>query len=757
MKLMKYSWLAALPMVFTACQDDMLEENCMQQNVYTLTASMDKGSADSRAQIVLNGTSTTKEAFHWNEGDKFSLFELDGNGGWLEHEFNISESYNDQEPTSSAEFSTSLDLSQGSNFVAFYPACETVESGKVQMTIGMTLPDNSKESWTEYFKNNMFMKAQGVVGNSSADTKVDFTQLCGIIRITYKNTSNVDRTFGAIHVDGLWTIGGYFQLDSDNVDRFNLNVTQKGDAYGLTFEKGATVKAGSSEDFYILFLYNSVGPESKPMSTVSVSDMDHRVILKTPMYSESLPVFQAGKSYWLNVTDNGKELLWSKNQQGSGEIQDEVTIDVSTYAELKQALATRVNKRLNVNIQKDIALEGPLNIVSPTNLEMRKHTLSLADNYVPGESTAVFDIANRLDMGLGTILGKDGVKLHDYYFALNGNNSNLTLKGVSLSTGTAIANAVFMDDDNLRLESIWTKSDEVATEVMSSIQTSGKAIHWVAKKANPRYWSYITANITGDICIESQYETLNTMMIFQGGTMNGHLICTNVNSNVVIGDYIRKADAVTIGSGYTGWDSASRYVENQLYHVSTFEELKTAIETPQELDESTQITLQKDIVLSSPLVITKPVNISGLCTMTYVGDTGAAITVSGNSQKEVRLDFNNSTLIVEGSATAIYVEDAAFVLGGSAGITVGDGGNALEFCANTTFLQPNIRTTGIVNGHVGFTANYKNDAYPNVILLRSGTINGDLLPAGPYATDVKVAFEGGTANGKNWADADINK
>ena len=754
---MKYSWLAALPMVFTACHDDMLEENCMQQNAYTLTASMDKGSADSRAQIVLNGTSTTKEAFHWNEGDKFSLFELDGNGGWLEHKFNISESYNEQEPASFADFSTSQDLTQGRDFVAFYPACETVESGKVQMTIGMTLPDNSKESWTEYFQNNMFMKAQGVVGNSSADTKVNFTQLCGMIRITYKNTSKTDRTLGAIHVDGLWTIGGYFQLDSDNVDRFYLNVTQKGDAYGITFENGATVKAGSSEDFYILFLYNSVGPESKPMSTVSVSDMDHRVILKTPMYSESLPVFQAGKSYWLNVTDNGKELLWTNNQQGSGEIQDVATIDVSTYAELKQALATKVNKRLYINLQKDIALEGPLSVVSPTNLEMRKHTLSLAENYVPGESNAVFDITNRLEMSLGTIQGKDGSKLHDYYFALNGNNCNLSLNGVGLTTGTAIANAVFMDDDNLRLESIWTKSDEVETEVMSSIHTSGKAIHWVAKKASPQYWSYMNANITGDICVETAYETLNTMMIFQGGTIHGNLICTNVNSKVVIGDYIRKTDAVTIGSGYTGWDNASRYVETQIYHVSTFEELKKAIETPQESDESTHITLQGDIKMSSPLVITKPVNITGLYTITYVGDTGAAFTVSGNSQKEVYLDINNTTLIVEGSATAIYVEDATCSVGGSAGITVGENGYALKFLATSTYLQPGIRTTGIINGHVGFTANYKDDTYPNVIILQSGTINGDLLLAGTYATDVKVVFEGGTANGKNWADADINK
>ena len=752
---MKYSWLAALPMVFTACQDDMLEENCMQQNAYTLTASMDNGSADSRAQIVLNGTSTTKEAFHWNEGDKFSLFELDGNDGWLEHTFNISESYTELEPASSADFSTSQDLTQGCEFVAFYPACEAIESGKVQMTIGMTLPDNSKESWTEYFQNNMFMKAQGVVGNSSADTKVDFTQLCGMIRITYKNTSKTDRTLGAIHVDGLWTIGGYCPLNK--VNTFVPNVTQKGDAYGITFENGATVKAGSSEDFYILFLYNSVGAESKPMSTVSVSDMDHRVILKTPKYSEALPVFQAGKSYWLNVTDNGKELFWTNNQQGGGEIQDVATIEVSTYAELKQALATKVNKRLYINLLKDIALEGPLSVGSPTILEMRKHTLSLAENYVPGESNAVFDITNRMEMSLGTIQGKDGIKLHDYYFSLNGNNCNLSLKGVGLTTGTAITNAVFMDDDNLRLESMWTKSDEVATEVMSSIHTSGKAIHWVAKKASPRYWSYMTANITGDICVETAYETLNTMMIFQGGTIHGNLICTNVNSKVVIGECIRKADAVTIGSGYTGWDNASRYVENQIYDVSTFEELKKAIETLQESDELTHITLQGDIKMSSPLVITKPVIITGLYTLTYVGDTGAAFTVSGNSQKEVYLDINNTTLIVEGSATAIYVEDATCSVGGSAGIIVGENGYALKFLATSTYLQPGIRTTGIINGHVGFTANYKDDTYPNVIILQSGTINGDLLLAGTYATDVKVSFEGGTANGKNWADADINK
>ena len=84
MNLKKYSWLAALPMIFTACQEDMLVEN-LQQGITTLTASMDKAPSDSRAQIVLDGSNTAKEIFHWNAGDKFSLFQFgDESNAWTE-------------------------------------------------------------------------------------------------------------------------------------------------------------------------------------------------------------------------------------------------------------------------------------------------------------------------------------------------------------------------------------------------------------------------------------------------------------------------------------------------------------------------------------------------------------------------------------------------------------------------------------------------------------------------------------------------
>ena len=121
MKLNKYSWLAALPLLFTACQDDMLVEKHSQQGIYTLSATVENGSASSRAQIVLNGTSTTKESFHWNEEDAFTLFQLpvkDAEGNVVtemsSHEFTISDSYSDEKPAASADFSTLDALSEPS-------------------------------------------------------------------------------------------------------------------------------------------------------------------------------------------------------------------------------------------------------------------------------------------------------------------------------------------------------------------------------------------------------------------------------------------------------------------------------------------------------------------------------------------------------------------------------------------------------------------------------------------------------------------
>ena len=607
MKLMKYSWLAALPMVFTACQDDMLMEKHQQQGLYTLTATMDKESADSRAQIVLNGTSTTKETFHWNEGDQFSLFELDGDGGWLEHKFNISENYNENEPASSADFSTSLSLTQGREFVAFYPACEDGESGKIQMTIDMTLPDNSKESWTEYFQNNMFMKARGTVGNTSADTKVNFTQLCGIIRITYKNTSKVDRTLGALTVDGLWSIGGYCPLNK--VNTFVPNVTEKGNAYGITFENGATVKAGSSEDFYILFLYNAVEGNSQPMSTVSVSDMENNVILKTPIYSKALPVFEAGKCYWLNVTDNGKELLWTNGEQQGGENEGDEYNEwgqlikrVSTFEDLKNALAIE-DVETCVYVENNITLTEPLVLGNRlTNLYLQNNTLSLSSDY--NSKSPVFTLNGKnLILYHGVLQGLDSESsnnLPERFFDVD--NGCLEFNNLEFLIGKGISIGAYMNNSSFRTTG--------GKNITSSVE-NGYALYWSRTNSEYVQESYISHKeggvITGNIGFECSVEKPAQEIQLLYGKIKGDLVTEYSNVSSVIS----KSADVVIGVDYQeSWSKVGVFYNNQQYEVKTLDELKTALSEPQKGDERTLIDLVANIELTEPLVINKPVQLA---------------------------------------------------------------------------------------------------------------------------------------------------
>ena len=797
MKLNKYSWLAVLPLLITACQDDMLVEKHTQQGIYTLTATMD-GGANSRAQIVLNGTSTTKESFHWNEEDAFTLFQLPvmENGAMIAdktaHQFIISDEYSDETPMSSADFSTTTAMTEGREFAAFYPKVENMEeySNTVKLMVNNNLPDNSEGSWVNYFKKNMFMMARGTVANPAS---LKFEHLCGIVRITYKNTSSEDRSIKGLYVDGSWGCGvDYFLTNLDKVTDGGSVIGQ----YGLEFAQSATVAAGTSEDFYLLYMYN-VQPEAdqSPLSRVYVKLSDDNYI-STPQYSQTLPIFEIGKSYWLNVTDDGNGLSWTNDQQGedSGDSGDKDYTEkiVSTYAELKSALSTQTNQ-LVVLLKNNIALDAPLSVVSSTDLDLCGYTLSLSDTYNSKESTALFDVQARLGVHNGTITGRDGAKLHDYYFKLSGQYVNISLNGVALNTGTAISNAVFMDDDQIGLSStwIWNQDRTSKTERRTSIVTSGDAIHHVSNNSSRRYISRLNGEITGNIYVESQYDGLNVELIFQNGTINGNLNTANVNSSIDISEYIRKADAVTIGSGYTGWDKAGRFVENQRYNVSTFAQLKSAIETAQVADESTEITLTDNITLESPLTLKKPVNIYGKYTLTmsdsfdWSSGADAAILVQGDNPDEDRLSFDN--LILNGSQTVaagkylikssksrlnlynvslnangvangIYFEDANMNVNEASSITVSTGGYALYLSANTRYTQAHIDITGTITGNVGFNANILNTKYPNVVVLQSGTMKGNFSTEGTYADDVVVHMEEGIVlNGTGWNEAAIAK
>lgn len=792
MKLNKYSWLAALPLLFTACQDDMLVEKHSQQGIYTLSATVEDGSASSRAQIVLNGTSTTKESFHWNEEDAFTLFQLpvkDAEGNVVtemsSHEFTISDSYSDEKPAASADFSTLDALTVGREFVAFYPTpvVDTENSYKVSWNLESILPDNSVASWKDYFKNNLFMMVKGTVSNTTALT---FEHLSGIIRITYKNTSSVDRKINGIFVnEGDMTTGVDFDL-SNNCSL--AGGRGRNGMVGLNFDNNATIAAGTSEDFYIIYMKNLF--EDKGMSAFSkiqVITADN-VLLSTPEYSKELPEMEAGKCYWYNVTDDGNGLSWTNAQQGEDDSEDEdsgnqdfVEKDVSTYTELKEALSV-VTKTLDIYLRSDIALEGPLNVVSNTNIMLNGHTLSLSDNYKPGTSDAVFDVTAPLRVYDGTLQGKDGATLHKYYFKLSGRQIELNFGGTNLNTGTAIAHAVFMDDDRIDLNNITKRYSDGRIEVVnSSIVTSGDAIHYVAFAANPQNWSYINGNITGNVYLETTYKTLNTLMIFQTGTINGNLNTTNVNSDVVISEFIRKASVVTVGSGYTGWDKAGLHVENQRYSVSTFAELKAAIEAPQVADEDTDITLLNDITLESPLTVNKVTRIFGvdhqlivsesfnwgtsdavfinngndpfgLVDTKFIGCTAATANKYMVKSVDGRFYMTNASMTANGVAHGAYLEDSRITLLKNSNITVKEGGYALDFATVDSHIQIYIsQMTGTVTGDVRFTANYVNSTYPNVIHLLQGTYNGDLIKAGTYADQLSVVLDAGvTVSGEGW-------
>lgn len=800
MKLNKYSWLAVLPLFFTACQDDMLSEKHSQQDVYTLTANMDGGTPDSRAQIILNGTSTEKETFHWNEGDQLMVYQLpseDENGNTLSlsyHSFSIDESYSEETWGPSADFFTLDPLTVGREYVAFYPASllDTESPELVRLEVRNVLPDNRPDAWVEYFKNNMFMMADGAVTQTLGMSSMSFEHICGIIRVTYKNTSDIDRTIEGLFVDGGWTT--VLQYDLTDMEHSPAVVGNCAGHYGLTFQNGATIAAGETEDFYILYLA-PIKKDVKPITQVKIQ-LSGNNFLYTKPYSKTLPVFEAGMSYWLNVTDNGKELLWTNEKQeegddsgeDSGEIQDRVEIPVTTFDELQKALATNANQ-INIFVKDDIELEAPLKVTHRTHLHLQNRTLSLSDEYKPGDDTSVFDVNSIFTISNGTLLGRDGSKLHDYYFALNGTQIGLDLNGVTINTGTAINHAAFMDDDHLGMTSIWVKDGEAETEIPCNIQTSGDAIHWVAKKAAPQMISYINGHITGNVYVESEFETLNAKMIFESGSISGKLNL-KVGESLTIADYILKAQQVKVAAN-TGWEAAGLYVEDSEVYVSDFDSLKKALDAPQIADEFTHIYLKGDITLTEPLTINKPVTLHlqesalTLSDSFKWGTADAAITnlsdeleiygrynatgiknvngvIQGATLQSGKylikslsngLRLENVSLIAEDSLHAVYVEDADLYFEGKyqSIVSVGKKCYAMNMVSKTKSARIVLWAKTQITGNVGFTLDIEK---PSGLYDESGAsiINGDLVVSGKYENLLQNRLNGTTLTGNGWND-----
>lgn len=815
MNLKKYIWLAALPIAFTACQDEVLVENHnSEQGITTLFGIMDDGLSDSRAQIALGNNNTKTEKFMWNVGDKFTLFQTWQEGAesllYSIHPFTISNDYTYDKYGSKGAFSTDEPLVDGRNYVAFYPTESLVgeeanPNGYVSFGISDEIKDNTSDAWVKYFNENMFMQSIGTVAEGRRD--LYFNHLCGIIRITYTNATKVDHELKGIYVNGSLGVHRQFNLSEPNDNTGDGNSLR----HGVEFTDKAIVKAGESEDFYILFfpptIYGTV-TTIEPMTEIFV-DYDvageNNHLSSTPEQYQgkkfSYKGFEAGKCYWFKISGVGNERLqWTKDMNGGeGGDDEEPTIDrhiaeVDTFEELVEALS--VNARsTDINFIDNVSLEHSLTIERPTNFYMAGHKITLASNYDSGEQESVFDVSTRLYIKHGTLEGKDGEKIHDYYFKLSGEEADLSMRGISLKTGSAISNAIFMDDDCLNMEIQRISETE---SVSCSIETSGNAIHLNASKTDPQLWSRINGTINGNVLVETEFNTLNTYMIFQTGNINGSLTC-NVPSALDVSEYIvRSLENVTIGSGYEqSWNQAGRYVENPIIYVTNESDLKNAIESAQIAKEQTIIYLSNDITLTSPLTIVKPVelhlseNTLTLSNNFVWGTSDAAIIVAsdattgksgslkiygrynqvstssgviqGSTAETGKYLIKNSvndlwvenvTLNAQNKLNAICVENSRLIIDGDypTDITTATGCYALNMMAKKQRTLVNLQCSVNIVGNVGFEGEYSGTDYSTLSKYLEGTcsIKGDLIKTGEYKDHLKINLGESVIEGSGW-------
>lgn len=334
MKLNKYIWLAAMPMLFAACQNDTLEDSLQQQNgIYTLSGEMVGGTAMSRAQVELGNKDAGKESFLWNEGDAFVLYQENENI-LSQHVFTISSEYSEtgEGDKKSATFTTDYPA-QSMKYVAFYPADRPVNDGDdvefgFQESLDFTQATNTEERasvWKEYMKNNMFMMAEGILNGDGVNT-VAFRHLTSLARITYTNSTDELQKIPGIRLGGNQSFGTH-----QNYDLHHGGQTSGGSTNGYElWTEGLTVEAGETTDFYMFFFPEKFWGLNYNMRLTILDRNDLELPLaQISAANGGVDYFEAGKRYWFKVTEYNNGMVWSKD----------FTTDVATIENPELAVA----------------------------------------------------------------------------------------------------------------------------------------------------------------------------------------------------------------------------------------------------------------------------------------------------------------------------------------------------------------------------------------------------------------------------------
>ena len=317
MKLNKYSWLAALPMIFTACQEDTLVKEQQQDKIYTLSATMDGGAAMSRAQIQLGNNDASAEIFMWNKDDSFDMYQ-NVDDAWNRSIFTISSDFSESgENTSSATF-TAYNPATIGDYVAIYPSGLTLDDGIIQCSIEneSTLDftsDTEAEVWKDYFNRNMYMMTEKDSLIGADDNVLTFKHLTSLIRITYTNQTSVTQKVCGVALGG----NQHFRL-WNKYSMANASLVENGGITNdyVTYMQGLSVEPGHSTDLYIFSFPCDFNDGEMHINIIDENGSYKCAKMPTKILMDNLGSkgFEASMRYWFQITETESDgLIWSKD------------------------------------------------------------------------------------------------------------------------------------------------------------------------------------------------------------------------------------------------------------------------------------------------------------------------------------------------------------------------------------------------------------------------------------------------------------
>lgn len=533
MNIKKYSWMAVLPLFLSACQEDALVGNdIQQQGIYTLSGKMSAGSSLSRAQIDLSNTDGSKETAFWNEGDAIGIFQKK-NGTISENVFTISSDYKEAtaEDKGTAIFTTETPA-VADKYVAVYPAGKTFEGNSMPLsfdtfvTFSAAMPNTAV--WEEYFKRNMYMMATGTFDDAE-NASVEFHHLCALVRITYTNKLGKAQSISTLKLGGEQVLCNQITCDLVEGEYYAKNLTPE----MFLHTNNLVVADGESTDLYMLFFPSEFGEGNFKVAITDGQDVEKSVLMPISTIAAANPDatgFEAGKRYWFKITESEEGLSWSKDYK------EPVIAEVSDLEGFKEAMKDETITR--------IALQNPISI--DCELGNPNHKTIYPDStftwMVDGvEQNALITVNGYEFMNLSnfTIQGDANESDSEKYLLKNATGnvfySNINFEAKGIMDAVRVENSIFhlCDKSSINIEN----EEGYAFSVLSNNDTrSDVYVH--------------NGTVNGNFIFDNNYydEYNQNRLTIEAGTVVGNL--------EIIGDYAAFLSVSVWGEATvkgTGW------------------------------------------------------------------------------------------------------------------------------------------------------------------------------------------------------------